>query len=36
MAVLTSKGRGRRPAIPYEKERFENVKVYKKRGCVEK
>jgi hypothetical protein len=36
MAVLTSKRAGVGPAIPYGEERFENDKLYRKRGSVEK
>jgi hypothetical protein len=36
MAVLNLEKGGGRPAIPYGEERFENEKLYRKRGCVEK
>jgi hypothetical protein len=36
MAVLTSKSGGSGPRSPKGEERFENMKLYKKRGCVEK
>jgi hypothetical protein len=36
MAVLTSKGRGFRPRSPRERSGFENKKLYKKKGFVEK
>jgi hypothetical protein len=36
MAVLYLERAGISPAIPRGEERFENMKLYRKRGCVEK